>query len=216
MNITTELKQKELRNQLEKAILNDFVIYINENGSIRTNSQDIWDYRYRYFLNAIANNEILPAGVELQDMVNYLLENESTSILDYMQFLPGMKWPLEKNEELDPAVLQNHGWMTLRFYNDEEEYKRKVTPQSYCKLVFKEDNCFTLSIKDSYIHIQSNTNNILDFDWTIISTETNDAICIKNINFKNKEKIVYYIKNYKDLGLLEADKANDLIEMLMC
>lgn len=125
------LTQSELRNQLETAILNDFVIYINQANLYQMHSQYIWDYRYRWFLNAIANNEILPASVELN------------------------------------------------------------------------------------IHIQSNTRNILNYDWTIISVESENELNIKNMNLKNKQEIVYYIKNYKDLYLLDGKDTKQIMDILL-
>lgn len=110
------LTQSELRNQLETAILNDFGIEINQPNQSQMNNQYIWDYRYRYFLNAISNNEILPASVELKDIVDYILENE---------------------------------------------------------------------------------------------------LNIKNMNLKNKQEIVYYIKNYKDLYLLDGQDTKQMIDILL-
>lgn len=209
------LIQHEFRNQLETAILNDFVIEINQPNQSQMNNQYIWDYRYRYFLNAISNNEILPASVELKDIVDYILENESESLFDYLRDLPGMEWPLEKNKELNPMALQNHGWLIMMFYHSDENYKRNITPKSYCKFVFKEDNCFTFSINDNYIHIQSNTSNILNYDWTIISVESENELSIKNMNLKNKQEIVYYIKNYKDLCLLDGRDTKQMMDILL-
>lgn len=209
------LTQSKFRNQLETAILNEFVIEVNQPFQSKMDSETLWNGRYQWLINTILSNETLPASIELQDIVDYLLENESKILFDYVENLPGMDLPLKKNKELNIEAVQNHGWLSYMFYCSDGRYKRNITPESYCKFVFKEDNCFTLLVKDNYIHIKSNTNNIFDYDWTILSIESEDELDVKNINLKNKRELIYYVKNYKDLYLLDGKDAKNMMDILL-
>jgi hypothetical protein len=209
------LTQSEFRSQLETAILNEFVIEVNQPNQSQMDSQSIWNGRYQLLLNAIVSNEILPASIELQDIVDYLLENESKILFEYVENLPGMDLPLEKDKELNIEAVQNHGWLSSLFYNRDGRYKISITPESYCKFVFKEDNCFTLLAKDNYIHIKSNTNNVFDYDWTILSIESEDELDVKDLSFKNKRELIYYVKNYKDLYLLDGRDTKQMMDILL-
>lgn len=204
---------KILKNNIEEAMLKFFIIDISKKKS--NIGEEVWNNRYLYFLTAMLGSENMPKSVELEDIVEYLEANKSEPLYEYVRNLPGMRYPLRPDEKIEEAAIHNHQWMTLMYRYSDESYNDNIERYPYCKLVFKEDNCFTFLINDNYIHIQSNTNNLLDYNWTIISTESNDEISIKKINFKNKEQIAYYIKNYEDLKFAEGDEVNQLIEMIM-
>lgn len=204
---------KMLKNNIEIAMLKFFIIAISKKTF--NASEDVWDSRYMHFLSAMLGSENMPKSVELEDIVEYLEANKSESLYQYVTNLPGMRYPLRPDGKIEELAIHNHQWMTLMYKCSDESYNANIERYPYCKLVFKEDNCFTFLINDNYIHIQSNTNNLLDYNWTIISTESNDDTSIKKINFKNKEQIVYYIKNYEDLKFAEGDEVHQLIEMIM-
>lgn len=92
------LTQSKFRNQLETAILNEFVIEVNQPFQSKMDSETLWNGRYQWLINTILSNETLPASIELQDIVDYLLENESKILFDYVENLPGMDLPLKKTK----------------------------------------------------------------------------------------------------------------------
>lgn len=211
--LMNKLTQQQLRNNLETAVLHNFIININK--KTLNVSEEMWNDRYLYFLNMILSHEVLPHGIKLQDLVDFALINDSKKINEYLEYLPGMNLPIEKNKVIDPSALQNHGWMLLMYDSSIDEYNRIVRVNSQYKLIFKELNFFTFSIRDKYMHIRSNTSNILDFDWTIISVESETESSNKNINLKDKKYIKYYIENYEDLSHSQEQYLTTMIDMLI-
>lgn len=205
--------KEELKNELEIAVLMAFIREINEIAFI--GSSQIWNERYFYFLNAMLDQELLPESGSLKHIVDFTFDHKAEKLKEYLDYLPGLNFPLKKDEEINPLAIQNHGWILMLLDSCIEEYEKMMTQNVYCKLVFKELNCFTMIIKDKYIHIQSNGPKILDFDWTILSVESSNTLDIKNINFKDKQHIAYYIKNYVDFEILSGKETNDIMEMLM-
>jgi len=205
--------KEELKNELEIAVLMAFIREINEIAFM--GSSQIWNERYFYFLNAMLDQELLPESGSLKHIVDFTFDHEAEKLKEYLDYLPGLNFPLKKDEEINPLAIQNHGWILMLLDSCIEEYEKMMTQNVYCKLVFKELNCFTMIIKDKYIHIQSNGPKILDFDWTILSVESSNTLDIKNINFKDKQHIAYYIKNYVDFEILSGKETNDIMEMLM-
>jgi hypothetical protein len=55
----------------------------------------------------------------------------------------------------------------------------------------------------------------LDFDWTIISVESDNDLFNKNIHLKNEKDIQYYLRNYEELSHLEGKDANTMIDILL-
>lgn len=204
---------KILKNNIETAMLKFFIMDINKKPF--NAGEEVWAGRFMHFLSAMLGSENMPKSVELEDIVEYLEANKSESLYQYVTNLPGMKYPLRPDGKIEELAIHNHQWMTLMYKCSDELYNDNIESYPYCKLVFKKDNCFKFLINNNYIHIQSNTNNILDFNWTIISTESSDHISIKKINFKKKEQIVCYIKNYEDLKFVEGDEVHQLIEIIM-
>lgn len=208
-NITKE----EFKNQLEIAVLMDFIRGVNEISFI--GSCPTWNERYFYFLKAMLDQELIPESGSLKHIIEFTFTHKAEKLKEYLDYLPGLNYPLKKDEAIEPLAIQNHGWILMLLDSCIEEYETMMTQNVYCKLVFKELNCFTMFIKDKHIHIQSNGSRIIDFDWTILSVETSNCIDIKNINFKDKQHIVYYIRNYDDFSLLSGKETNDIMEMLM-
>ena len=207
------ITQEEFKNKLEIAVLMAFIREVN--GSSFVGSVHVWNERYFYFLKAMLDQELLPESGSLKHIVDFTLTNKSEKLKEYLDYLPGMNFPVKKDEEINPMAIQNHGWILMLLDGCIEEYDKMITQNVYCKLVFKELNCFTMIIKDKHIHIQSNGSKISDFDWTILSVESSNILDVKNINFKDKHHIAYYIKNHDDFSMLSGKETNDIMEMLM-
>lgn len=209
----SDLTRAEFREKLESSALMYFLITINKSIIVGSTEQ-VWIGRYNHLLKSILADEHLPVGISLKEIIDHVLANNSSKLKNYLEYLPGMSLKIDSNN-IDPLAVQNHSWMALMFNCGHEDYANSITSEHDYKLVFKDLNCFTFSNKDNHIHIQSNSLNILDFDWTIISVESNNDVFIKDIHFKSEKNISYYIKNYEELSLLEGSTANNMIEILL-
>jgi hypothetical protein len=208
------LTKEEFRNKLETSAIMYFIISINKRIQVGTTEQ-IWMRRYLYFLKAILTNKDLPDGVSLEELVAHVLSTNSPELKEYIEHLPGINRNLNNDEKLNPLAVQNHSWMELMFNCGHEVYEKSITNEYDYKLGFKELNCFTLISKNRYIHIESNSLNILDFDWTIISAESDNDLFNKNIHFESEKDIQYYLSNYEELSHLEGKDANTMIDILL-
>ncbi len=205
--------QEELRNKLEIVSLMNFVKWLDE--PVQNTSHVVWIYRYFYFLKCMLDEKEMPEGINLEHIVDFTFTHKAEKLKEYLSILPGMNYPIVKNERINPNAIENHAWIVMMVDGYFKEYENKINRNSCCYLTFKESNCFTFLSKDNYIHIQSNSLNILDYDWTIVSVESINGIDVKKINFKNINHISYYIKNYNDFSLLSGKEVNDIIEMIM-
>lgn len=208
------LTKEEFKEKLELSALMYLLRIVNKPITDKNSTSYIWHYRFVNFLNAMLSNDDIPEGSSLKEIIEFTIDNKSEKLNQYLDYLPGLRLPFGENKDFDALALQNHSWMVLMLNHGNEDYEKSITSDSDYKLTFKEQNCFTFSNKDNHLHIQSNSSNILDYKWTIISVECNNNVIIKNINFDNEADIRYYLTNYEDLAHLQNNDANTMIDIL--